>query len=303
VNNTNKIIDLHIHSNFSEDADLSVKEIFELAVTMSLSAIAIADHDSIHSIEKADSIKNNYPVEYIPGIEITTVFPADNSQQHILGYYVNNKNPELLECVEKIGHYRNETAKKRIQAFKKLNFSLDEDKIHEATGERPAGPVLIISEIFRNENNKKDKRLEIYLNGEKSNNKIANFYKDYLTENSPAHVPFISISTQEGIDIIKKAGGVPVLAHPIYVKNKDFLNVIKEMGIAGLEAISTYHKPDDIAFYLDYASKNGLLITAGSDFHGPTAKPNIKLGAQDMQPGKNFSYFEKLKELHNQSNS
>ncbi len=293
-----KTIDLHIHSNFSEDADFSIEEIFRLATGSSLSAISITDHDSIHSIDKANSVKNSYSIEYIPGVEITTVFPIDNSQQHILGYFVDNKDPNLLACLKNIVEYRKETAKDRIEALKKLNFFLDENRILKMTGERPIGPIAIINELLNNENNLKDKRLDIYFNGKKKNNKIGNFFNDYLKENGKAYVPFKSISTQEGIDIIKKAGGIPVLAHPIYVKNRNWLNTIKKMGIIGIEAVSTYHNPEDIAYYLEYATKNGLLITAGSDYHGPTAKPNIKLGPQEGQSGMNYEYFEALKELH-----
>ncbi|MFH0977290.1 MAG: PHP domain-containing protein [Spirochaetota bacterium] len=292
----NKKIDLHIHSNFSEDADLSIEELFKQAMESSVSVIAITDHDSVKSIDIASNTSKRYQIEYIPGIEITTVFPVDNSQQHILGYYINNKDSELLRCLDKIAELRKKIARQRIEALRKLNFSLNEDNIWALTGDRPPTAVSIMTEIFSNKNNLNDKRLYDYLHGEKKDNKMGQFYKDYFTENGQAYVPFESVSTREGIEIIKKAGGVPIIAHPVFLKEKRYLDIILEMGIAGMEAISTYHKQEDVIFYSDYAVKNNLLITAGSDYHGPTAKPHIKLGKQD---GMDYSYYEKLKDFHN----
>ena len=291
----NKKIDLHIHSNFSEDADLSVDEIFFAAEKAQISTISITDHDSIESIEKAKIISKNYPFEYVPGVELSTVFPTDNSQQHILGYFIDNKNKNLCDCIKKIAVHRKEIERLRIKALKDLNFSLDENRIRKNTGNRPSTAVSIMTELFNNKDNLTDKRLHPYLHGDKKDKRIYHFYKDYFTKNGLAYVPFQSISTETGIEVIKKAGGIPVIAHPIILEDKKYLNILKEMGITGIEAVSTYHKQEDIDFYIKYAEKNNLLITAGSDFHGHTAKPHIKLGEQD---GMLYSYFEKLKEMH-----
>ncbi|MBN2039280.1 MAG: PHP domain-containing protein [Spirochaetes bacterium] len=288
-----KRIDLHIHSSFSEDADLSVNEIFETAQKASISAIAITDHDSIQSINAALSILPNYNFDYVPGIEITTVFSVDDSQQHILGYYVDGNNSGLLQNLNRISLFRDEIAHQRIEALKSTGFILDENNIKEIAGDRPVSAVSIIIELLNNKSNSDDERLYPYLHGNKKDNKVMSFYRDFLVEGKPAYVPFKSISTEEGINTIKKAGGIPILAHPCFVKNNNWLDNIKEMGIAGIEAVSSYHSDEQIKFYIDYAEKKGLLITAGSDFHGLTAKPHIKLGDQQ---GMCFSYYEKLKE-------
>ncbi len=290
-----KVIDLHIHSNFSEDADLSVEEIFRLAQESSLSAISIADHDSIKSIEASKAIENNYPVEYVPGVEITTVFSVDGSQQHILGYYVDDKNSALVKTIDKIEKFRLVIAQKRIDALKAIGFVVDEDRIWEMTGDRPPSATSAMIEVFRNENNSEDKRLYDYLHGEKKETRIAHFYRDFFTEGKSAYVPFQSISIKECADIIKEAGGIPVLAHPKFVKDREWLDQIVDSGIQGIEAISTYHNTEDIEFFLGYANKHNLLITAGSDFHGSTSKPKIKLGGQ---PGGDYSYFKNLKDFY-----
>lgn len=294
-----KRIDLHIHSNFSEDADLSVEEIFKLAEKSSLSAISITDHDSIESISTAKNIKDKYDIEYIPGVELTTILPKDNSQQHILGYFVDENNVELDESLNGIIEKRIIIAKKRIEKLKDLGFSMNEERIWEMTGDRPPTAVSIMIEIFENEQNIDNKRLHEYLSGSKKKDRLGFFYKDYLSEGKPGYVPFQSISVEEGVNIIKKADGVPVLAHPIFLKKREFLDIIRDYGILGIEAVSTYHTQDDVDFYIDYAKSNDLLITTGSDFHGPTAKPKVKLG--DIT-GNDYKYFRKLKDLYKSLN-
>jgi 3',5'-nucleoside bisphosphate phosphatase len=262
--NLNKIIDLHIHSNFSEDADFSVNEIFKMAEDASISVISITDHDSIKSVNSALLTKDNYKVQYIPGVEITTVFPIDNSQQHIIGYFIDNNNRDLQSTLDKIAGQRREIASKRIKTLRNLNFTLDEDNINRMTGNNPPAAVSIIVELLNNKNNLNDSRLQMYLTGEKKNNKIGSFYKDYFSEGGFAYIPFESISSQDAIKIIKQAGGIPVLAHPVFLKNQ-YLDLIKDMGISGIEAVSTYHGTEEIIFYIKYAEKNKLLITAAPD--------------------------------------
>ena len=290
-----KIIDLHIHSNFSEDADLSVDEIFRLASNSTLSAISITDHDSINSIGEAKKIKKKYNIEYIPGVEITTVFPVDGSQQHILGYFVDDKNPFLLEALNTIKESRILVTKKRINKLKKIGFALNEERVWEMAGERPPGATSIMLEIFKNEGNSDNEKLYEYLHGAKKNNRLSLFYREYLVDGKSAYIPFQSINVEDGVDVIKKAGGIPVLAHPKFLKKKEWLDVIRDYGIQGIEAISTYHTREDIKFYQDYAFKHDLIITAGSDFHGPTAKPKVKLGGIE---GNDYSFFQKLIDLH-----
>jgi len=182
-----KIIDLHIHSNFSEDADLSVEDIFKLAANVSLSAISITDHDSIESIDIAKGIRNKYNIEYIPGVEITTVFPIDGSQQHILGYFVDEKNSILLEALDKIMKFRILVTKKRIKMLRNIGFTMNEDRIWEMAGKRPPGATSIMLEIFENKKNSDDERLHDYLLGDKKENRLSIFYKEFLDR---LHIPY-----------------------------------------------------------------------------------------------------------------
>lgn len=285
-------IDLHIHSDFSEDADLSVEEIFQLASDLRISAISITDHDSLESIPVSGSIRDRYRVEYIPGVELTTVFSLDGSQQHVLGYFIDEHDAELRSVLEKIHRFRFSVAQKRIEALKKIHFALDDDRIWQLTAQRPPTATSIMLEVFNNEKNAGDARLKEYFHGSKREDRLSNFYREFLAVNGAAYVPFESISLEEGIDVIRRAGGIPVLAHPIFVKRREWLDTIADYGIEGIEAITTYHEKEDTLFFLEFARRRNLLVTAGSDFHGPTSKPKVKLGGIE---GNDYTYLSLLK--------
>ncbi|HSV96888.1 MAG TPA: PHP domain-containing protein [Spirochaetota bacterium] len=287
-----KTIDLHMHSRYSEDGDHSVDELFSIARAAGLHAISITDHDSLESIADCADASERYGVEYAPGVEVTTVFPVDGSQQHILGYYIDETNERLNSALEKIHACRVTVAKNRIKALHAIGFALDEDWVWKIAEGRAPTATAIMRAVLENWNNASDPRLDDYITGDKADNRLFHFYREYLLEGKPAYVPFESISTAEGIEAIKSAGGVPVLAHPKFVREKEWLDIIREYGILGIEAVSSYHEPEDIEFYLSYARKTGLLVTAGSDFHGPTTKPRVAMGGIE---GNDYRLLEELR--------
>lgn len=292
-----KLIDLHIHSSYSEDGDFSVDEIFRKASEKHLSAISITDHDSIESIPVSKMVKGEYEIEYIPGVELTTVFPVDGSQQHLLGYFVDENNPDLKTELINIHEYRISIAGRRIEALRRIGFEMDAERIWKMVDGRAPTATSIMVEIFINDENKSDKRLKEYYQGPKAGNRLPNFYREFLAEGKPAYVPFESVPLEKGIEVICRAGGIPVLAHPVFVKSRMWLGIIVDYGIKGIEAISTYHTDDDIKFYIEFAEKNSLLITAGSDFHGPTSKPDVGIGKINGR----CMYLENLRAFYNET--
>ncbi len=284
-------IDLHIHSRYSEDGDLTVPEIFRLAESSDLSAISITDHDSLSSIPEAQSLLHGSRLRYIPGVEITTVLPEDGSQQHILGYFVDPASKSLAATLGDIQKHRITIARKRMKALQSIGISIDQDRVWKMADGRTPAATSIMKEAIMAEENAGDARLETYRTGEKSDNPLMNFYRDFLAMGKPAYVPFESIPIAAGIAAVRTAGGIPVLAHPVFVRDRSMLDSIVALGLMGIEAISSYHSQEDIEYFLSYAGTRELLITAGSDFHGPTTKPKVKLGGID---GNRFEYAARL---------
>lgn len=284
-----KTIDLHIHSSYSEDGDYSVNQIFSLAEKADLSGISITDHDSVESVN--DALSEKRAIEYIPGVELSTVFVPDGSQQHILGYFIDHTDRTFLDLLTYIQKCRFSVAEKRIVALREAGFTLNDERIWEMAAGRAPTATSIMLEVFDNESNRHDRRLHEYFHGHKKDNRLRYFYREYFTENGPAYVPFESIETGEGIQAIKNAGGIPVLAHPKFVTDRKWLDVIAGYGIQGIEAISSYHDDDENRFYLTYAHEKQLLVTVGSDYHGPTSKPLVSIGGIT---GNGYEYFSAL---------
>lgn len=288
-----KAIDLHLHSDFSEDGDFPVGEVFSLARDAGLAALSISDHDSVESIAPALAASIQYGIECAPGIELTTVLPLDGSQQHILGYFIDGDSVSLKRLLEEIRGFRASIAQRRMDALRRIGFAIDEKRVREMVGGRAPAATSIICEALDNPENAGDPRLSEYHGGAKGENRVMHFYAQFFLEGRPAFVPFESVDTESGVRAIRQAGGIAVLAHPVFLKNRDWLDTIRDYGIRGIEAVSSYHGEADTEFFLSYARKHGLLVTAGSDFHGPTTKPRVRIGGIS---GNDYALYEALRE-------
>ena len=137
----------------------------------------------------------------------------------------------------------------------------------------------IIAEVALQDERNHPLMKEYLPGGSRSDNPFVNFYWDYCAQSKPAYVPIHYISLKEAVDMIHAAGGIAVLAHPgnNTKENLSLIDAIFAYDVKGMEVYSSYHSPEQIAFYKDYAEQHYLMITMGSDFHGKT-KPSIALG-------------------------
>ncbi|MGQ9618556.1 MAG: PHP domain-containing protein [Candidatus Aminicenantia bacterium] len=280
-------IDLHIHSNKSSDGDLSVKEIIESA-SGRLSAISITDHDTLDAYPEAIELGNKNNVEVIQSIEITTHF--NGKELHLLTPFIEKKGP-ILELLEKLKNGRMLLAEERIKRLRELGFSISmEDVISYSPGTIPIG-TAIARVLF--ESQPDHPALRDYL--KEPAKAPYRFYKDYFEHGGLAYVPFNYVFIEEAINVARKSGGVPVLAHPgaSFCKiSKEELIYLKEKGLEGVEVWTSYHDLEKKAFYLSLAKELELIPTPGSDFHG-RIKPNVAFAS--VEEG-NYSILEMLKD-------
>ena len=103
--------------------------------------------------------------------------------------------------------------------------------------------------------------------------------RQYLDESAKGYVYRKEPSFHEGVEHIRKAGGIASLAHPIRVKGNiaALTPELREMGLGAIEAYHSDHSPEDTALYLDLAHRFDMRVTGGSDFHG-AVKPDVSLG-------------------------
>jgi hypothetical protein len=269
------VIDLHIHTNASSDGQHTPSEILEMARKIGLRAIAFADHNSIDHVVEGREQAKIFGIEFIPCLELNTFH--NGLDLHLLAYFINPDDPELQGWLRIIHQKKIEQAEKRLTRLTELGFVFtDADLRKFSQGRIPTG-MSFLKAILSREENLEDPRLQPYINGHRSNSPYVNFYRDYLRGGKPAFVHMEDIFTLDAIQKIKALGGVPVLAHPSDTEKRNILQLV-ENGLEGLEVYTPYHNPQEQESFRKFSEAHGLLITAGSDFHGQAIKPDVALG-------------------------
>lgn len=275
-------IDLHTHSNAS-DGTYSPEELVAYGAQKNLKALALTDHDTVDGLSRAFTAASNFDMELVPGIELSTEYKGKDV--HILGLYINWRKKEFLESLtyfQNSRDYRNE--KMLLKLKKEAGFDISPSKMKERFGENV---VITRAHVAR------------YLYEKGYIKTIDQAFKKYIGDNCKYFIPREKITPQQGISLIQKADGIPVLAHPLlYNLGKNELDLLvstlKESGLMGLEAIYARNKGFDETNMIQLAKKYNLLITGGSDFHGSN-KPDIDLGCGTGSLKVPYEILENLK--------
>ena len=283
------MIDLHIHTTASSDGQHGPEEIFEMSKRLKLEAIAFADHNSVGSVEEGLRISREFGIEFIPCIEINTHYKGYDF--HLLGYFIDHRDQELLRWLTGLEVNKRRQIRQRVSRLRELGLTLSvKDVERHSLGREPTG-VSYLKALLEREENRKDPRLRVYIDGERSDSPYLNFYLDYLAGGRPASVPIRFISTPEAIHLVRSLGGIPILAHPSEVKDERLFDLIRA-GLEGLEVYSSYHGEEDEDYFKGVCDRYDLLVTAGSDFHGREIKPDVPLG--ELRGG-SYDLVEKLR--------
>ena len=269
------MIDLHIHTNASSDGQHSPREIFEMARNKGLRAIAFADHNSVGNVEEGLHLSGEFDMEFLPCLELNTFH--NGLDLHLLAFFIDPRSRALQNWLETIHQKKKEQAQKRLQKLNELGFSFSWDDLQKFSGDRIPTGMSFLKAILNRKENRDDPRLRPYIDGNRSRSPYVNFYRDYLRGGKPAFVQMEDISTIMAIGKIKELGGTSILAHPSDTGEKIIRHLIAN-GLEGLEAYSPYHDAREQEAFRIFAEKHGLLVTAGSDFHGKAVKPDVEMG-------------------------
>lgn len=261
-------IDLHIHSTYS-DGVLTPKEIIDVAKENNVTTIAITDHDTIESYTK-DNLEyaKKQGITVIPGVEMSTKYKGTGI--HVLGYSIDLNNKKLLKCLSLLKNARIDYLMNVSKKLNDLGYIINTEKLKEYPTVTKAHISL---DVINNPLNEK-LLLKVF-------NHIPNkgeFIETIMNENCPAYVEKFSITPIQASKIIKEANGKVVLAHPIAYMHEDNLTVeqidtlVKEMQAEGIEANYIYinknnEEFNDSLLWNEYAKKNNIFTTIGSDFH------------------------------------
>jgi len=260
------LIDLHIHTSAS-DGTFSPQKIVKMAKKKGLRAVSITDHDTVDGNEEALKAGTEIGLEVIPGVEISVEW--EGRPVHILGYFIDVKNKVLQSTLKNLIAFREERNPQIIKRLNALGVNILYEDVRTIAGDgtaigRPHFAQVLIEKGY-------------VKNGDEA-------FKKYLKRGGSAYVEKKRLTPHEGIQIIKNASGIPVLAHPYSIdgiKNKDlehFILQFRGMGIEGIEVFYPLHNPQQTLKLKTFAERYGLCITGGTDFHGEQ-KPDIKLGS------------------------
>lgn len=263
-----KKIDLHIHTNKS-DGLLSPKEIIDEAKRKHVKTIAIADHDTVdaYTDEVYNYAKDN-GIELITAVEIST--KTKKCGIHVLGYNIDTSSKYLNESLKKIRNARHDYLHNVANKLNEMNYILNINKLDMIGAVTKAH---IAMDIISNKTNEKQLLKQfghIPSKGE--------FIETIMNENCPAYVKKETVTPKEAAEIIRKAGGKVVLAHPVAYVHEDnltmneILEIINDMKADGLEANYIYtdrnnNIVNEIEKWNKFAEENHLFVTIGSDFH------------------------------------
>ena len=274
-------LDLHLHTTHS-DGSFTPAEVIGLAQKVGVTALAITDHDITTGVSEAVEAGRERGIEVIPGIEISSSF--GNSELHILGYFLDCQDERLNErmaILRESRHRRNPQIIERLQA---AGIDITYDEVRARAGTESVGRPHIARVLME----------------KKVVTSAKEAFDRWLAEGRPAHVPRELPTPAEAIQWIKAAKGLPVLAHPTWVKTTegtltDLVRQLKTDGLDGVEVHYSTHTPKQTRDYLALAKQLDLLVTGGSDFHGIT-KPDISVGVGKGALHIPVSLLDKLKD-------
>ena len=284
------MLDLHIHTDASSDGQHSPREIFEMARSKGLQTIAFADHNSVGHVEEGMRLADENGMEFFPCLELNTFH--NDLDLHLLAFFIDPRSPALRDWLESIQQKKEEQAQKRLEKLNELGFTFTREDLRRFSGDRIPTGMSFLKAILSREENRSDPRLPPYIDGDRSASPYVNFYRDYLRGGKPAFVRMEDIATVAAVGKIKELGGTPILAHPSDTGEENIRQLI-EAGLEGLEAYSPYHDAREQEAFRVFAEKHGLLVTAGSDFHGKRIKPDVELGGVG---GNHHEILRKLKD-------
>ncbi len=266
--------DLHIHSRDCSDGRMTLSEIFEEAYRRKIGLIAITDHDSIECQESAEALAMQYGIHFITGVELNISFSHPGYKDSkpvsldVLGYQYDFNNNALRQKLEQVRQYR------KIRA----------ERILENINQELAGEHL---EKFTQEDMK---AIEETVDGAFGRPHIANYmvkkgivatkqeaFDRYLVK---CNVPKMPVTLEEASVLVRGAGGKLMLAHPndpngtslvsLTASIEEQHHIIKDAMFPFLDGIECWHSrhdQDTAAAYVEFAIKEGLMITGGSDCH------------------------------------
>ena len=262
-------IDLHIHTTAS-DGTYEPHEILQMASRLGLQAIAITDHDTLEGSRRALAGEIPAGLDFLSGVEISA-HPPDrckiNGSLHILAYDFDVDSRPLQKALGDLQQARGLRTRQIVERLHELGIPLSLEQVLKEAGPGNSGRPHVASAMVKA--------------GVVQD--IDEAFGRYLGKGCPAYVDKYRLNCRQAFELIRNAGGIPVLAHPYLIRcghGANLTDLVRQLcawGLMGLEAYYPEHTPKATDEYLHLAQTYNLLVTGGTDFHGRLT-PDIQMG-------------------------
>lgn len=251
--------DLHVHTTAS-DGTWTPAEVVREAARRGLGGVGITDHDTVAGIAEAQVEAARVGITVVPGVELGA--ERDEEEVHVLGYFVDTAHPGLRETLGRLRGSRRRRMERMVARMSELGMPLSARRLEElAAGGVPGRPHVA--------------RLLVEAGYVRS---VEEAFHRYLERGRPGYVARERLSPAEAVRVIREAGGCAVLAHPGLLADDRFIPELVAEGLGGIEAYYPEHSPETVEKYKRLALELGLMVTGGSDCHGPGSGYPVRLG-------------------------
>lgn len=263
-----------MHTNAS-DGLYPPGEIVSLAREAGLAAIAITDHDTVAALPDALAEGEKLGVEVVPGVELTAY--AGHSEIHIVGLFVDPGRADIVKKVDAFKTARRGRMLRMVEKLKGLGVDVKpEDVLAEAGGGAVGRPHLAAALVKCGAVAGAQEAFDLYLGND-----------------GPVYEKKKEMTPEEAIALVGELGGLAVFAHPSTSRIDGRLGEFKELGLAAIEVLHYKHRRADVERYTRLAENHGLLVSGGSDFHGPGRSPT-PIGVPEV----GYEVLEALRKRH-----
>ena len=271
--------DLHIHSCYSDDGELSVYEIVKLCRDHGISHFSITDHNGLNGAREAASLCTHVQdLIFLAGIEIDCNFKG--TDLHLLGYGVKLNGDDFNTLHAAVRRKYLDAVPQMIRNLELLGIFVDREKLMKKSGGEPPTGELFAELLLEDPDQHSNPSLLPYFpGGDRSDMPLINFYLDFFAQGKPAYVKIEHIDFIEAVALVRDNGGIPIVAHPgLNLEGREeMVDELMDLGAAGLEVFNNYHREQQMVYFAGEVTGRGAVMTCGSDFHGHT-KPRIHIG-------------------------
>jgi len=244
-------IDLHLHT-LASDGRLSPTELIQLVAKQGLETISITDHDSTEGLAEAYEAAKKFPyMRIIPGIEMSADIPGD--EVHVLGYFLDYHDVEFQEMLTELRRGRVGRSEVMVEKLVALGKPVEWERVLHFAGDGTVGRPHIALAMVEAGYFKEPKEA----------------FEEYLGNDGLAYYDRPKLNPTESVAMIRKVGGVPVLAHPTFMNDMEAgIASLKKEGLVGMEVYYAQYDDDTVRHLARLAREYDLIPCGGSDYHG-----------------------------------